>query len=171
MSENNVFWNYAVAIYSTPATAELCLRLQNRYQLSVNSLLFALWLAEQGRVLPATLDDSHVREWRENVLEPLRLLRYQLRQSKQSRTEDDCYQQLKKAELAAERVESGLLYELREQCPDVSGAGGEAEGLSDLNTQGYLNLCAAAGCEPGMAGDLQALLRQLVDKAIGCSGN
>ncbi|WP_296063000.1 TIGR02444 family protein [uncultured Amphritea sp.] len=171
MSENNVFWNYSVEIYSTPEMAELCLLLQNRYQLSVNYLLFALWLAGQGRVLPATLDDSHVREWRLKTLEPLRLLRYQLRQSKRSLTEDACYQQLKKAELTAERVESGLLYELRVHCPDAAGAGNEVDRHSDLNRLSYLNLCSAAGAEPFITGDLQALLRQLADKAIGSGSN
>ncbi|WP_299197875.1 TIGR02444 family protein [uncultured Amphritea sp.] len=170
MSENNAFWNYAVQLYSTPEIAELCLLLQNRYQLSVNSLLFALWLARQGRKLPANLDDNAVRQWRVNMLEPLRQLRYQLRSSKQSPQEYDCYAQLKKAELAAERVESGLFYELRECCPDVARAGGEAE-LIDLQQLGYLNLCIAADSDSGVAGNLQALLKQLNNKATGCGGN
>ncbi|SER19083.1 TIGR02444 family protein [Amphritea atlantica] len=165
MSENNAFWNYAVAIYSDPAIEQLCLRLQNRYQLSVNDLLFALWLAHLGRQLPETLDYAGVREWRINMLEPLRLLRYQLRQSKRSSAEEECYQRLKKAELAAERVESGLLYDLRDRCPDVSGTAG------DMNQLGYVNLCTAAGTDPVMTGDLQAHFQQLVEKAIGCGGN
>lgn len=171
MSENNAFWNYAVQLYSTPETAELCLLLQNRYQLSVNYLLFALWLARQGRVLPINLNDHHVLQWRTDMLEPLRQLRYQLRRSKQSPQEYDCYEQLKKTELAAERVESGLLYDLREHCPDVAGGGEENVELTSLSELGYLNLCSAAGAEPSVAGDLQALLKQLNNKASGCSGN
>jgi len=168
MSENNAFWDYAVKLYSTPETAELCLLLQNRYQLSVNYLLFALWLARQGKELPVQLDDLEARQWRLNMLEPLRQLRYQLRASKQCPQKNDCYLQLKKAELAAERVESGLLFSLRERCPDVVSAGGKAVELVEL---GYLNLCIAAKADPALAGDLQALLKQLTNKASGCSSN
>ncbi len=50
MNEDNEFWDYAIKVYSDPEIAEVCQALQNRFQLSVNRLLFALWLAEQGRV-------------------------------------------------------------------------------------------------------------------------
>ncbi|WP_428036913.1 TIGR02444 family protein [Amphritea sp.] len=171
MSENNAFWNYALQLYSTPETAELCLLLQNDYQLSVNYLLFALWLAHQGKELPASLDDQHVRQWRTRMLEPLRQLRYQLRHSKQSPQEYECYEQLKNAELAAERVESGLLYDLTEHCPDVVRDAGAAVEVMAIKQLGYLNLCSVAGVEPCLTGDLQTLLRQLNNKATGCGGN
>lgn len=163
MSDNNVFWNYAVTIYSTPDVAELCLKLQNRYQLSVNYLLFSLWLAHEGRCLPLDLDDQHVRQWRVTMLEPLRQLRFLLRQKKQSEDEFVCYDALKKSELAAEKVEIGLLYALRVSCPLVAGT----DKLCRLDVLSYRNLCVATKIDAQTAGDLPALLRQLSDKAAG----
>lgn len=166
MLDNNVFWNYAVQTYSTPEVADLCLTLQNQYQLSVNDLLFGLWLAREGKRLPQELDDPSVRQWRGKMLEPLRKLRFDLRQSKQSEDEQHCYEALKKAELSAEKVEIGLLYDLRDLCPDVE----RADGVEALTQLSYLNLCAAAKVTTKTAenlGDLPALLRQLSDKAAG----
>ncbi|BBB27876.1 TIGR02444 family protein [Amphritea japonica] len=155
MIEDNELWSYAVKVYSDRETAELCLTLQNVHQLSVNRLLFALWLAEQRRTLPAGLDDTEAKKWRLELLEPLRMLRYQLRKSKQSMDEDRCYQQLKIAELSAEKVEIGLLFALKRYCPS-------AVQLAGL---GYRNLCSIAEVEPEVSGELQTLLGHLSDKA------
>ncbi|RTE64436.1 TIGR02444 family protein [Amphritea opalescens] len=165
MLDNNVFWHFAVQIYSTPEVADLCLTLQNRYQLSVNDLLFGLWLAREGKQLPPQLDDQQVQQWRSRTLEPLRKLRYDLRQSKQSEDQQCCYEAMKQAELSAEKVEIGLLYDLRDLCPDAAGAD-----VKPLNQLSYLNLCVAAKVTAKTAenlGDLPALLRQLSDKAAG----
>ncbi|WP_417227095.1 TIGR02444 family protein [Amphritea sp.] len=168
MLDNNVFWNYAVQIYSVPDVAALCLTLQNRYQLSVNYLLFGLWLAHEGRYLPADLSDQKVCQWRKTMLEPLRQLRFTLRETKQSGEEYCCYEALKQAELAAEKVEIGLLYELRERCPEADLASGE-DAWKKLS---YCNLCVAATSVTKSAAaefdkdeDLQALLAHLGDKA------
>ncbi|MBQ0783630.1 MAG: TIGR02444 family protein [Amphritea sp.] len=155
MNEDNEFWNYAIKVYSDPEIAEVCQALQNRFQLRVNRLLFALWLAEQGRVLPADLDEADSREWRLKLLEPLRSLRYQLRKSKRSVEEESCYQQLKTAELSAEKVEIGLLFKLKDHCSTAAK-------LSGLR---YQNLCVAADTGTGGTGELQVLLTQLSDKA------
>lgn len=155
MIEDNELWRYAVKVYSDPETSELFLTLQNRHHLGVNSLLFALWLADQGRTLPEGLDDSDAKKWRLELLAPLRNLRYQLRGLKVSSEEEQCYQQLKIAELSAEKVEIGLLFELQNCCPRTTH-------LADLS---YRNLCAIAQIEPEVSGELQTLLSHLSDKA------
>ncbi|MDO6565055.1 TIGR02444 family protein [Amphritea sp. 1_MG-2023] len=161
MKDNNVFWHAAVQIYSTPGVADVCLTLQNRYHLSVNYLLFALWLARQGKCLPSELEHDSVCLWRNSLLEPLRQLRYALRQTKQTSAQNECYDALKTAELAAENVEIELLYDLREQCPDS----GLLAGPDEVNRLGYLNLCIAAKLEEPSDSDLALLLKKLNDKA------
>lgn len=155
MNEDNEFWNYAIKVYSDPEIASVCQALQNRFQLSVNCLLFALWLADQSRVLPVDFDETESVGWRLQVLEPLRRLRYQLRRTKRSAEEEYCYQQMKAAELSAEKVEIGLLFKLKEHCFITTQ-------LSGLRLR---NLCVAAGVETGEKGELQVLLIQLSDKA------
>lgn len=164
MSDNKVFWNYAVQLYSVPDVAALCLTLQNRYQLSVNYLLFGLWLAHEGLYLPVDLADQKASQWREMTLDPLRQLRFALRETKQSEEEYCCYEALKQAELAAEKVEIGLLYELRGQCPDA----GQLASDGTRKELSYRNVCVAVKrtiAKPDIDEDLQALLAHLSEKA------
>lgn len=78
----------------------------------INRLLLACWLARQGIGLtPSRLLqlDSH---WREDVTQPLRSVRYRVREWREQRSEmEPCYQALRQAELAAEQVELMLLWQ------------------------------------------------------------
>lgn len=169
MSEENAFWNYAVRIYSEPGVADLCLTLQNQYGLSVNQLLFALWLAQQGRLLPANLDDRKARKWRTEHLEPLRQLRYQARQYSASTTQKQCYQSLKQAELAAEKVEIELLYQLLECCAESNTINGSTNATG--SGLAYQNLSLVVNPEGQINSELSALVLKLVDKAGAGSSN
>lgn len=93
--------------------------------MSVNRLLLCCWLGQTGRRLqPDQLTEAD--QWRESVLEPLRTLRYRVRSMRDDADLDECYQQLKQAELAAEQVE---LQRLWQGCVHWSTADKESEPL------------------------------------------
>lgn len=115
MDTENKLWAFANDFYAAPNVANQLLRLQNTYQVSINQLIYAVWLATQHhqlKCLPKHSDETHT--WRSEIAIPLRTLRFQVRQIKQDETlqysgVDACYRQLLEAELAAERVELNLL--------------------------------------------------------------
>ena len=77
-SEQNPFWAFSLRHYATPGVAGICLTLQDKAELSVNILLFALWLAERGReldMIPLKQSEA-LRQCNEQVLLPLRSARY-----------------------------------------------------------------------------------------------
>lgn len=124
MTEENAqwddpLWRYAVGLYSQPECAELCLQLQDEYGLSINRLLFALWLADQQRGYPAEALLQEADQWQREQLKPLRELRYSLRGQTESNNEERCYELLKQAELAAEKVELERLQQCMIDCPET----------------------------------------------------
>jgi len=109
-------WDYAVDLYGRAGVSEVCLDLQDRCDLDVDVLLFAVWSAAAG---PGQLDADAFRDliritstWREDVLKPLRSAR---RASINASTglaggsAATITDKLQAAELAAERVELELL--------------------------------------------------------------
>jgi len=109
MSIYNPLWHYAIALYQRPGVEASCLALQEQ-GLSVNRLLLCCWLAHTGRRLePDRLAEAEA--WRVSVLEPLRAIRYQVRLMRDDANLEECYQQLKRAELAAEQVEMLRLWQ------------------------------------------------------------
>ena len=157
MSEDNAFWNYAVEIYSRPGVKALCLGLQDSYQCSVNRLLFALWLAQQGRALADNLETPEIKRWRSERLEPLRRLRYLLKVDVvEDPALDKCYQMLKETELEAEKVEISMLQSCLHRCPLAA----QQEGL------GLRNLHRAV---TGLPPEVSEKLKQLDNLAAGGS--
>ena len=157
MSEDNAFWNYAVEIYSRPGVKELCLELQDSYQCSVNRLLFALWLAQQGRALADNLETPEIKRWRSERLEPLRRLRYLLKVDVvEDPALDKCYQMLKEAELEAEKVEIGMLQSCLHRCPLAA----QQEGLGLRNLHRTVT---------GLPPEVSEKLKQLDNLAAGGS--
>lgn len=134
---DNPFWSFSVSVYSRPRVAELCLRLQNEYDLDVNLVLFACFLASRGRVLDlATTQylDGGVSRWRMCVIFRVRRLRLRQKQlmlrtayespsvadatrkplndlvAAVSRSGERLYQDLKGVELQSERLEQNWLW-------------------------------------------------------------
>lgn len=117
MQLQNPLWQFVLQIYSDVEVEQSCLQLQNELGVSINRLLFAAWLATQGRhydsANPALDNASH---WQQQVTHPLREVRYRvrtLRDAQQPVTE--VYQQLRRAELAAEQQELALLWNVHAQ--------------------------------------------------------
>jgi uncharacterized protein (TIGR02444 family) len=100
-------WRFSLAFYALPGVAEALIALQDREGRDVNLILFALWLGHSGggRLDRATLAEAEraTRAIREEIVEPLRTLRRELR-----RHADEDVQRLreevKALELAAEKL-------------------------------------------------------------------
>lgn len=110
MQLKNDLWDFALNFYQQTDIEQSCLSMQSEYDLSVNRLIFACWCGCWGRRLEAAT--SQADRWQGQITHPLRRLRYQVREEKQSCVElEACYQTLRQAELACEQVELAMLYE------------------------------------------------------------
>ncbi len=124
-SVENSLWQFAVSFYSRPTVAQHCLQLQSEQGLAVNRVLFCLWLAQQQQGVVAELfDDKALQHWHYERLLPLRALRYSVREEcQQDNRLEAAYAQLKQAELACEKAELKMLYDLataNDLCPALS---------------------------------------------------
>lgn len=78
----SAFWTFSVDLYERPGVEAACLALQDRHDLNVNLMLWALWLADCGVVLNEPTFErakTAVAPWQEEVVGPLRAVRRQLR--------------------------------------------------------------------------------------------
>ena len=97
-------WHYALGLYSRPGVEAAALALQQA-GLSINRLLFACWLASEGRELKSDYLQGEALQWQRELTHPLRALRYRVRGQKAAAPElEACYRKLREAELAAEQV-------------------------------------------------------------------
>lgn len=108
---HNPFWEYSCTVYANEEVAAVCLELQDAFNLDVNILLYALWLASQELVLE--LDhlqrlDAQVAPWRQEVVQPLRELRREAGELPQL---EESYVQMKSLELDAERQQQDTMYQ------------------------------------------------------------
>lgn len=78
ISQEDALWQFVLALYSAPEVTATCLDLQDSYGANVNVLLFACWLATQGK----SLQPSHVasligaiEDMDTQVVKPLRNVR------------------------------------------------------------------------------------------------
>ena len=107
----NPFWNFSLALYALDGVAPACLELQETAGVDVNLLLFCSWRAWQGIALePEDLQavDAAVSAWREDVVQPIRVLRQQLRAYPGVEASRSL---IKQAELEAERVQQQCMYQ------------------------------------------------------------
>lgn len=80
---DSAFWTFSVDLYGQPGVEAACITLQDRHDLDVNLLLWALWLAECGVALDQKTTEraEHaVASWQADVIGPLRSLRRRLRE-------------------------------------------------------------------------------------------
>lgn len=78
----SAFWTFSVDLYDRPGVEAACLALQDRRELNVNLLLWALWLADCGVALDEPALErarAAVASWQKEVVGPLRAIRRQLR--------------------------------------------------------------------------------------------
>jgi uncharacterized protein (TIGR02444 family) len=152
-------WAFALQAYALPGVAPLCMRLQDEHGLDVDVVLACLWLAARG----GTLDDPDLDRMlaaaapaRARVLE-LRALRHAVGSDREHDPRwQATYEQLKAAELAAERVELSCIETALAPTPLAPAA--EPAGLALGSLRRYAARCGAPSCDP--------LLQTLVDHVL-----
>jgi uncharacterized protein (TIGR02444 family) len=109
------FWGFSLRIYSRPEVPPSCLALQDEGGADVNLVLFLLYLADCGRMLDdaqvAALDEA-TRDWREQVVKPLRGVRRLLKGDVGAFTQESTSAlrtDVKRIELAAEKLQQFTL--------------------------------------------------------------
>lgn len=102
-------WRFTVAMYGRDGVAKLCLELQERCGLDVNMLLFMFFLGQKGLAPHSvcSLEES-VRDWRDNVIIPLRQTRRFMRDDPRPDVQE-LRQKVKSDELQAEQIEQHIL--------------------------------------------------------------
>lgn len=135
--KENPFWDFSVLHYDTPGVAGICLTFQDQCNLSVNVLLYGLWLAKRGRLMDMAVLSAFepLRQCEEQVLLPLRSARYGMKRIGMNVGQPKLYMKMKQAELEVERVEQNLLYRLAPQMPESSRP---ARHQAKINLEGYL---------------------------------
>jgi len=139
------FWPFATDLYGRPGVAQACLWLQDNAGLDVVMVLFCCWLGRsRGAVEPegfaALLDGA--RQWSAGLVTPLRQGRRWYREQTVATFDGACYNQLKAAELAAERAQMAWL----ETCASgaLRFAAGPGAHASAANCALYLTLAELA---------------------------
>ena len=128
MSESGL-WRFSLDFYRRPGVAEACVRLQDEAGVDVNVMLYLLYLAARERTI--TVDemnriDDVAAGWRAAVVIPLREIRRKLKfplgafaPAVTSALRND----VKRVELAAERIQQQALQDLLALDAAPSGAG------------------------------------------------
>jgi len=119
MPQGSPFWTFSLALYRTPGVPGACIALQDESGVDVNILLFALWLASQGRALQAkdvAEADTAVVAWRNAAVRPLRAVRRFLREASlgvDAAAVAALRDRVKAVELESERLQQESLFALK----------------------------------------------------------
>jgi uncharacterized protein (TIGR02444 family) len=111
-------WAFALRVYANPPVADACLKLQNEAGVDVMMLLVIAFAAVRHRVLLTRSEigalDDECRPWREQIVQPLRAVRMELKSGPSPAPNAETEQlrsTIKAAELSAERLQNRLLAE------------------------------------------------------------
>ena len=140
------FWGFSLRIYARPDVPQACLALQDEGGADVNLVLFLLYLADCGRMLDdaavAALDQA-TRDWREQVVKPLRGVRRLLKEDIGAFATDataPLRSDVKRIELAAEKLQQITLEALAP--PATAGASATSRRLAAAtHLASYAALC------------------------------
>jgi uncharacterized protein (TIGR02444 family) len=119
MNTHNPLWEFALKFYAQPGIEKQLIELQDSEGLSVNLLIYSIWLAcEQRRLLSLPEQDDVINDWHMHVVKPIREARYHLNVKRQLSEVVEpylqhSYEQLLKTELTMEQVELSLLFDAR----------------------------------------------------------
>ena len=141
------FWTFSLSVYAKPGVAEACLELQDVAGVDVNVLLYLLWQSTRRRRLRrAELDAvvALVDVWRREIVAPLREARRASKEAPEGFHAGAVIalrQQIKRAELEAERVQQEALYAWRATA--VIGENDEPVAAARSNLTFYAEALAA----------------------------
>ena len=106
-SDDEALWRFSLAFYGRQGVSEALIALQDRADLDVNLMLFALWVgvSGRGRLTKEALEiaDRMARPIRAGIVEPLRVLRRRLKPDSDADVQS-LREGIKALELAAEKV-------------------------------------------------------------------
>jgi uncharacterized protein (TIGR02444 family) len=118
----NENWSFALKIYAEPGVAEACLFLQAEAGADVVMVLTAAFAASRRGILLSSSDirdmDDNCRQWREQIVRPLRMLRVALKTGPPpapNAVTEPLRSEIKAAELVAERLQNNLLADWLQQ--------------------------------------------------------
>ena len=112
------FWDFSLKIYAAEGVASECLALQDQYCADVNVLLFCAYLGVRGiELAPRDIGTivAVTRPWHEAIVKPLRTARragksfVEAAGFPERKSATSLRNKVKALELAAERIEHGLL--------------------------------------------------------------
>jgi len=116
MKVDGPLWKFAEAIYGQGEVSKACLFLQDECGVDVNVLLFALWIAAQHKIQVDVAAigrvDALVRQWRQELVEPLRAVRRRLKTGPAPAPDavtEGLRSRLKDVEIELERIELAVL--------------------------------------------------------------
>jgi uncharacterized protein (TIGR02444 family) len=154
MASDNPFWDFSLAVYRKPGVAEACLRLQDGAGADVNLLLYFCWLAT---VRDAALAEDDIRAavdatdaWRAHVVQPLRAIRRWLKGGAEGMAPESAESlraDVKRIELASERLQQDLLFRRTGPCAQAAGGPG-ARARAEENIACYLKLIGGPPAAP-----------------------
>jgi len=116
--DRSAFWDFSVHFYAQSRVAAACIALQDDADVDVNVLLYLLFAARHCRQLDrsdVTRIDAAVKAWREQVVQPLRSVRRELKNGiapVDTEAAAALRNDVKRIELEAERVEQHTLERL-----------------------------------------------------------
>jgi uncharacterized protein (TIGR02444 family) len=131
MDNATPFWRFSLAYYGKKGIPEALIALQDRLGIDVNLVLFALWLATEGRALDEASMKAigeRSRGWQAKVVAPLREVRRALKENPPlvaAALAEPFRGKTKALELEAEHLQQDALYALTTdvskgtQSPDV----------------------------------------------------
>lgn len=112
-------WNFSLDLYDREGVASACLNLQDEFGFDVNLILFCLWFAEQHGKVDQKLMRAAVQlsnDWRSDIVQPLRIVRRRLKAgANKSQAIDELREDIKAAELAAEKLQQEQIEALAQQ--------------------------------------------------------
>ena len=162
--ESDNLWDFALKTYGSSGASDACLLLQEESRIDVPVLLFALWLAANSAELSeAELHriDVRIRDWREEVVWPLRTIRRRLKTgpSPAPNSETNTLRNsVKAAELNAEKIELALL---EEEGRALMGRAQPIEGVSGRNAAIVVRYYRGSDIDSTSQAALDTILRAL----------
>lgn len=132
MQDSSALWQFSLALYAAPGVSHACIQLQDHWQANINLILWLVWLEQRNQPVDSDLivqAEAAIVPWSEQTLQPLRALRRLIGSQRANHTseannsneaiKEDLYQQLKAAELLAEKIEQRTLVQLSNELPSL----------------------------------------------------